>query len=303
MNRRGIAPIAGLSGMRGTVEMGDGEWALRRDRMKKVYINRQWQGGADPVTWEGAEEIADFYLAGQHYVDLPVSTDEAEMAVKKNGIRSFDVLRGQMRSAYERLRADAPDKLFTLGGGCDADVPAIVSLSEKYHGNLALIWLDAHGDLNAPEASTSSLFYGMPLRSVMDNQCFGLLENPIPVNASQVIHIGGRDFDDAERTFIGETGMISLTVQDIRSDDNLICRMVDGIQSDHIYIHLDLDVLDPSCLPNTPLPVGGGLHCEEAWNTLYAFADRLVGLGVFEYAPAGSQNAFMKKLVQFGLAL
>ena len=268
--------------------------------MKKVYINRQWQGGADPVTRDGAEEIANLYLTGQDYVDLPVSTD---MTAKKNGIRGFDVLRRQMRSAYEHLRTDAPDRLFTLGGGCDADVPAIVYLSEKYRGNLTLVWLDAHGDLNAPEESASALFYGMPLRSVMDDHCFGLLENPSPLKPSQVIHIGGRDFDDAESAFISETGLAAHTVQEVRSDGVFPRRMAREIQPGPVYIHLDLDVLDPSGFPNTPLPVDGGLRCGEVWGILNAFADRLVGLGVYEYAPVGPKTAFMEKLIQFGLAL
>jgi len=268
--------------------------------MKKVYINRQWQGGADPVTRDGAEEIANLYLAGQDYADLPVSTD---MTAKKNGIRGFDALRSQMQSAYERLRADAPDRLFTLGGGCDADVPAIVYLSEKHRGNLTLIWLDAHGDLNAPEESASALFYGMPLRSVMDDHCFGLLENSIPMKPSQVIHIGGRDFDDAERAFISETGMAAHTVQEVRSDGGFPRRITRETQPGPVYIHLDLDVLDPSDFPNTPLPVNSGLRCGEVWDILNAFADRLVGLGVYEYAPVGSKSAFMEKLIQFGLAL
>ena len=208
--------------------------------MKKVYINRQWQGGADPVTRDGAEEIANLYLAGQEYVDLPVSTD---MAVKRNGIRGFDILRRQMRSAYERLR------------------------------------------------------------SVMDDRCFGLLENPRPLEPSQVIHIGGRDFDGAERTFISETGLAAHTVQEVRSDGEFLRRTVRETQPGPVYIHLDLDVLDPSDFPNTPLPVGGGLRCGEVWDILNAFADRLVGLGVYEYAPARSKNAFMERLVRFGLAL
>lgn len=103
-----------------------------------------------------------------------------------------------MQSAYERLREDAPDKVFILGGGCDADVPVIVYLSEKYQSDLTIIWLDAHGDLNTPGESASSLFYGVPLRSIMDEQCFGLLRKRRPLSISQVIHIGGRDFDEAE---------------------------------------------------------------------------------------------------------
>jgi len=48
--------------------------------VKKVYVNAQWQGGADRSTYDGAEELRK-YLPGQDYVILPVSTEEAEMAV------------------------------------------------------------------------------------------------------------------------------------------------------------------------------------------------------------------------------
>ena len=119
----------------------------------------------------------------------------------------------------------------------------------------------------------------------------------------QVIHIGGRDFDDAERTFKSKTGMAAHTVQEVRSDGEFLRRTARENQPGPVYIHLDLDVLDPSDFPNTPLPVGGGLRCGEVWDILNAFADRLVGLGVYEYAPAGAKSAFVEKLVRFGLAL
>lgn len=208
-----------------------------------------------------------------------------------------------MLSAWERLREDAPDKVFALGGECDADVPVIVYLSEKYQNDLTLIWLDAHGDLNTPAESASSLFYGMPLRSVMDEQCFGLLENRCPMRISQVIHIGGRDFDDAESAFIKETGMAAYSVRDIRSDSDLIHRIIEGIDSKHIYIHLDLDVIDPRDFPNTPLPVDNGLSGKEVYDILSAASDRMVGLGIYEYAPSGTENALVEKLIRFGTAL
>ena len=270
--------------------------------MKNIYVNPQWQGGADLSTYAGAAEIKE-YLAGQAFVTLPVSTDDAEMAVRKNGIRGFDVLRRQMHSAYDRMLADAPDKIFTLGGGCDADVPAIVYLCEKYQGDLTLIWLDAHGDLNAPEESASSLFYGMPLRAVMNENCYGLLENRNPLNASHVIHIGGRDLDDAEKEFIRKSGMTAYTVQDYRSDKEFMRGISRKIQTNHIYIHLDLDVIDPLDFPNTPLPVDGGLRCNEIWEILNSTADKLIGFGIYEYAPARERSRFLERLIQFGSAL
>jgi hypothetical protein len=45
------------------------------------------------------------------------------------------------------------------------------------------------------------------------------------------------------------------------------------------------------------------LYCKEVYSILDAFADRLVGLGIYEYAPSGTRNAFIEKLIQFGLAL
>ncbi len=271
--------------------------------MKEILVNGQWQGGADPVTLDGAKEITKLYLAGLDPVILPVSTDKSEMGVKKNGILGFNALRRQMQSAYKHLREDAPDKVFVLGGGCDADVPAIVYLSEKYRSDLTVLWLDAHGDLNTPGESASSLFYGMPLRSVMDDQCFGLLENRYPLRISQVIHIGGRDLDEAERAFIKKSGMAAYTVQDIRSDGDWIHRIIEEIHSEHIYVHLDLDVIDPRDLPNTPLPVDDGLSGKEVYAVLTAAFDRMAGLGIYEYAPSGAGNALVEKLIRFGAAL
>ena len=208
-----------------------------------------------------------------------------------------------MQSAYERLREDAPDKVFILGGGCDADVPVIVYLSEKYQSDLTIIWLDAHGDLNTPGESASSLFYGVPLRSIMDEQCFGLLRNRRPLSITQVIHIGGRDFDEAESAFIKETGMTAYSVRDIRSDRDLIHRKIEGIHSEHIYVHFELDVIDPGDFLNTPLPVDNVLSGEEVYDILVAVSDRLVGLGIYEYASFGTGNALVEKLIRFGTAL
>ncbi len=271
--------------------------------MKEILVNAQWQGGADLVTFYGAKEITEMYLAGQDYVTLPVSIDKSQMEVKENGILGFNALHRQMQSAYEHLRENAPDKLFVLGGGCDADVPVIVYLSEKYQNNLTVIWLDAHGDLNTPGESVSSLFYGMPLRSVMDDQCFGLLANRCPLTISQIIHIGGRDFDGAESTFIKESRLSAYSVRDIRSDHALIHRIIKEIHSEHIYVHLDLDVIDPRDFPNTPLPVNNGLSGKEVCDILAAASDRLVGLGLYEYAPSRVRNGLVEKLIRFGAAV
>ena len=269
--------------------------------MKKIIVNAQWQGGGDLVTYAGANELINMYLKGLLFERLPVTTDQHDMFVKKNGIKGFDALRKQMRSAYDHLIKDAPDTLLTLGGGCDADVPEIVYLSEKYRGDLTVIWLDAHGDLNTPGESASSLFYGMPLRALMDDHCFGLLENRYPLTPPQVIHVGGRDFDEAETAFIKASQIAAYAVSDIRSNVDTIRKIAESIKTAHVYIHLDLDVMDPGVFPNTPLPVDGGLCPQEVWDIFHLVAGQTVGLGVYEYAPSGTKDDFVEKLISFGL--
>ncbi|MBP3871622.1 MAG: arginase family protein [Faecalicoccus sp.] len=270
--------------------------------MKKIIVNSQWQGGADLITSEGAKEIMSTYLDGTEYINLPVSLDQGDMTVIKNNIKGFDVLYKQMHLAYTYLSDANLDKIFMIGGGCDADVPAIVYLSEKNKGDLTVLWLDAHGDLNAPQESTTGLFYGMLLRSVMDDFCFGLLENPFPLHPSQIIHIGGRNFDEAEISFIQESGMQAYSVQDIRNNHELIDKIIRDIPSNPVYIHLDLDVMDPDDFGNTPLPVEDGLHFDQVYTILEA-VDKPVGLGIYEYASCGKKSPYMEKLIQFGRKL
>ncbi len=61
------------------------------------------------------------------------------------------------------LATELPERPLVLGGCCCAHVGAVEGLAAR-HGRIALVWLDAHGDLNTPETSPSGDEWGMPLR-------------------------------------------------------------------------------------------------------------------------------------------
>ena len=186
--------------------------------MKTIIVNPQWQGGADPVTHAGAMELKELYLNSCECALAPVALNDANPLPKSHGVVGFEALKGQMEEALGLLRRIGPDRLLAIGGGCDADAPVIAYLNERYGGDLAVVWLDAHGDLNAPAESSTALFYGMPLRSLMSDDCFGLMENPRPLTCAQVVHVGARDLDDAEEAFMGSEGVARITVEDVRRD-------------------------------------------------------------------------------------
>lgn len=108
--------------------------------MKKVYVNAQWQGGADRSTYDGAEELRK-YLPGQDYVILPVSTEEAEMAVMRNGIRDLMFYTGRcspLTSVCGKNMFDSP-----ISSKEKSSQSPPYALTERPHGSICsdpIVW-------------------------------------------------------------------------------------------------------------------------------------------------------------------
>ena len=151
-----------------------------------------------------------------------------------------------------------PVRPLVLGGCCCSHVGAIRGLARR-HGRIAVVWLDAHGDLNTPETSPSGNEWGMPLRMAIDEGS---------VRTEDVALVGARDLDPAEQDYISARGI----------DDDL-GRALDGVVG--AYIALDVDVLEPgvvSCF----MPFPGGPGVEEVESTLrdVVARTRVVGIGL-----------------------
>jgi arginase len=63
---------------------------------------------------------------------------------------------------------DLPERPLVLGGCCCSHIGAVESLAAR-NGRIALVWVDAHGDLNTPETSPSGNLWGMPFRMILDS--------------------------------------------------------------------------------------------------------------------------------------
>lgn len=156
------------------------------------------------------------------------------------------------------LAASLPELPLILGGCCCSHVGAVQGLANRV-GRLAVVWLDAHGDLNTAESSPSGNLWGMPLRMLLDEGT---------VVPEDVALMGARNLDPGESDFIAETGI----------DDSLE-RALDGV--DATYVALDLDVLDPrEADVFMPEPGGSGVDEVEAILRTTAERNRIVGVGV-----------------------
>src|SRR5207248_10319683 len=95
------------------------------------------------------------------------------------------------------LAAELPTRPLVLGGCCCAHVGAVEGLASR-HGRIAVVWLDAHGDLNTPDSSPLGNPWGMPLRMLLDAGT---------VAAEDTVLVGARNLDPPEAEFIASSGL------------------------------------------------------------------------------------------------
>jgi arginase family enzyme len=151
------------------------------------------------------------------------------------------------------LAADLPERPLVLGGDCCAHIGAVEGLAAR-QDRLALIWLDAHGDLNTPETSPSGNTWGMPLRMILD------LGTVAP---DDVALVGARALDPPEKEYLTRSGMHTGAAAVVQALHGCNC----------VYVALDADVLEPS-EASVFMPEPGGLTAAEVERIL-----REVGAG------------------------
>ena len=156
------------------------------------------------------------------------------------------------------LAADLPERPLVLGGCCCAHVGAVEGLAAR-QDRLAIVWLDAPGDLNTPATSPSGNPWGMALRMILDSGA---------VAPDDVALIGSRALDPPEEEYIAASGL--------HAGDGAVGRALEGVAG--AYVVVDADVLEPSEL-TVFMPEPGGLSLDEVEAVLREVDERVSVLG------------------------
>jgi arginase len=157
------------------------------------------------------------------------------------------------------VASELPERPLVLGGCCCSHIGAVEALATR-HDRLALVWIDAHGDLNTPETSPSGDEWGMPLRRILDGGAVG---------AADVALVGARDLDPPEREFLDQSG--------VRTGANAIEQALEG--ADAVYVAIDADGLDEDEVAAF-MPVPGGIPVADAADSLHRIAANATVAGV-----------------------
>lgn len=201
------------------------------------------------------ETDSEVYLKGI-YTDKPVIAHSSEE---------------MLRMTYDRTKEwiNTGKFVVTLGGEHSISYAAIKAHAE-YYGELTVLQLDAHSDLQ-PAYENNPWSHASVMARVKE----------IP-QVSKIISVGIRSMASEEVPFVDQPRTFFAHLL----EENWIEEIIQELDSP-FYITFDLDVFDSSIMPSTGTPEPGGINWNQAMKLLKhaAYAENLVGFDVVELCP------------------
>ena len=155
---------------------------------------------------------------------------------------------------------------------------------------VGLVWIDAHGDYNTPETTLSGMLGGMPVAIAAGDGLIRMreqagLEEPLP--KEHIVMVAVRDTDPLEQERIERDRIPQISTDDVRTlSENLHAQMRQLTEkTDIVYVHVDLDVLDPREVSGHPLTVPDGptgAELGEAIRVMFTYP-KTTALGIASY--------------------
>ena len=211
----------------------------------------QWQGGGDPSYMFGARLLA--WLAPETdgpFEEVNVAEPDGKPLPVVEGILARDVVLDQIRDARSRIDRHQPDRIVVLGGDCGVDLAPFAYLNERYGGDLAVLWIDAHSDLFSSKVFPNS--HAHVLGSLLgqgDPEFLNAVKTPI--KPGKALIAGWRKLPDkyselqqfeddlAERMQVQRVGP-----EELAADSEPVLKWLRATGARHVAVHFDLDVLD-----------------------------------------------------------
>jgi arginase len=162
---------------------------------------------------------------------------------------------------------------------------------------VGLVFIDAHADYNTPETTLSGMLGGMPV-ALSAGLCLTQMRLKAGLDPAlpqrHIVEACVRDTDPLEQDLLDRSEIQQLSVEDIRRRSDKLHQQMNRLSeiTDAIYIHVDMDVLDPAEVPGHPLAVPGGPTSSElaaAIAEMFRY-EKAAALGVAS-TPYGTRDA------------
>jgi arginase len=187
-----------------------------------------------------------------------------EIPLRRPGAAKAEVVAEIGRSVARAVALAHSERRFPLvvSGGCLVAVGAATGL-QRTGRELRVVWIDAHGDFNTPESTPSGYWDGMALAAVCGRSLPEVYKSVElrPIHFRNVVHLAGRCFDPPE---VEDFERLNLSVVPPAAVGSRECLRLlaggpePGAAGRDLYLHVDLDGLDPEDMPAVHFPCPGG---------------------------------------------
>lgn len=211
------------------------------------------------------------------------------------GLRHLDTVMEVCR----RLRAGVLDALergehpVVIGGDHSCAMGTLAALGEFYGPeNLAVVYVDAHTDINTDQTSVSGYIHGMDLAAACGLCCDALTvgKNRVNLLGENLHFIGVRSVDPPEYGVAERAGAHLHTAREVRERglEAVLAEILPALAGKRVHISFDVDVLDPAEFTATGYNIPGGLTAAEVERILSAVLDTglTCSFECVEYNPA-----------------
>lgn len=207
---------------------------------------------------------------------------------------------------FNSLKND--QKVVAIGGDHSINLGLISGASAAYNQDIAMIYFDAHGDMNTDETTLSGNIHGMHLAALLgfgDSRLVDLYKSGPKLAKNKLLHVGASDLDQAEIDLINRENLTSFSLFDLLTKN--LAPLIDLIDdlaktNKNIWISLDLDSIDQIYAPGAGMPNAKGLTYREI-ATIAEYVGshcNVVGIDVVEYNPLQDVN---NKTTELGIEL
>ncbi len=191
-----------------------------------------------------------------------------------------------------------------LGGDHSINLGVVAGASTALDGNIGMIYIDAHGDMNTAEASKSHNIHGMHLAALMgfgDPKLTHSYTEKVKLNKDNLLHIAGSDLDEFEVELMKDENLANFSMFDLLSKGLApLLEMIDDLAQrvPNIWVSVDLDAIDSVYAPGVGIPNHGGLTYREiaAITEYIGKKCNVIGVDIVEYNPLKDSESITAEL-------
>lgn len=190
----------------------------------------------------------------------------------------------------------------TIGGDHSVAIGTLASTLSVYGEDIAVVYVDAHADINTEKTSITGNIHGMPLASAMGLCCKSLTLGQNRLVGSNVYMFGTRSVDDAEWQILSEQKVNVWTAVDVKQlgAESIANQIIEATKGKKVHVSFDVDCIDGSEFTSTGYVVPAGPHFDDVTEFLSRILHNcdVVAFDCVEYNPTVDKADDYKKVLK-----